>query len=374
MHITLVEPFFTGSHRQWALGLQKHSKHEVQLLTLPGRFWKWRMYGGAVELAQQFLNTVKKTDLILATDMLDLSTFLALTKSRTANLPVALYFHENQITYPWSDTDQDVKLQRHNQYGFINYTSALSADRLLFNSLYHQKSFLGSLPDFLKQFPDFRTLQLVPELAQKSQVLPLALDLQQLNVDHLGKKEAQPLILWNHRWEYDKGPDAFFEALFQLKSEGVSFRLLVLGEAYTKAPAIFKTAQQELSNEIIHFGYVEDDAQYKSYLHQADILLVTSHQDFFGGSVVEAMYCNTFPILPDRLAYPEHLPESEKTLYFYKEEKDLYPLLKKAVLEIEATRHWANQLSDKVAHYDWRSQIDHYDRVVETVKGSYFKK
>ncbi len=367
MHITLIEPFFTGSHRQWALGLQKFSRHDVQLLTLPGRFWKWRMYGGAVALAEQFLKTIDKTDLLLATDMLDLATFLAMTKKKTAQVPVALYFHENQITYPWSDTDPDVKLQRHNQYGFINYTSALVADRLLFNSHYHLESFLGSLPSFLKQFPDFQTSHLVPQLREKSQVLHLALDLQQLNISTIPKKEAVPVLLWNHRWEYDKGPEAFFKALFRLKAEAIPFQLIVLGEAYGKMPAIFKEAQQRLANELLHFGYVVDEEQFKSYLHLADILLVTSNQDFFGASVVEAMYCHTYPILPDRLAYPEHLPETEKTLYFYKEEKDLYPLLKKAVLEIEATRRSAMLLSKTVERYDWRSQIDNYDRVLKTI-------
>ena len=73
------------------------------------------MYGGAVYLAEQF-NELKDglPDLIVATDMLDLTTFAALTRHRTAGIPMVVYFHENQITYPWSPTDADVKTQRNN--------------------------------------------------------------------------------------------------------------------------------------------------------------------------------------------------------------------------------------------------------------------
>ena len=37
----------------------------------------------------------------------------------------------------------------------------------------------------------------------------------------------------------------------------------------------------------------------------SDILPITSNQDFFGGSIIEAMYCETTPLLPKRLTYPE---------------------------------------------------------------------
>ncbi|SVE34272.1 uncharacterized protein METZ01_LOCUS487126, partial [marine metagenome] len=51
VNILLVEPYFTGSHKQWVLGFKKYSKHDVRLLVIKGQFWKWRMHGGAVTLA-----------------------------------------------------------------------------------------------------------------------------------------------------------------------------------------------------------------------------------------------------------------------------------------------------------------------------------
>ncbi len=95
VNILLVEPYYTGSHAAWVSGYAAHSRHRVTTLTLPGRFWKWRMHGGAVTLARHFMETETKPDLILANDMLDLTTFLALTRVRTHHIPTALYFHEN---------------------------------------------------------------------------------------------------------------------------------------------------------------------------------------------------------------------------------------------------------------------------------------
>jgi hypothetical protein len=159
MHILLLEPYLTGSHAAWAQGYAAHSRHDVTTLSLPGRFWKWRMHGGAVTLAREFMVADVTPDGILATDMLDLTTFLALTRARTAHLPVALYCHENQLSYPWSAGDRDVIRGRDVHYGFINYASAMTADAVFFNSAYHLESFFDALPRMLKHFPDYNELE-----------------------------------------------------------------------------------------------------------------------------------------------------------------------------------------------------------------------
>jgi hypothetical protein len=205
LKILLLEPYYTGSHAAWAEGYARHSQHQIDILSLPGRFWKWRMHGGAVTLARKFLASPLNPDLILATDMLDLTTFLALTLPHTATIPTAIYFHENQLTYPWSPTDRDIARKRDKHYGFINYTSALAADAVLFNSRYHQDSFLAALPQLLKHFPDYNELKTIKQIRAKSRVLPLGLDLRRLDQFRPGASGqpdlARPLILWGHRWE-----------------------------------------------------------------------------------------------------------------------------------------------------------------------------
>jgi len=367
MKILLVEPYYTGSHALWADGYARYSQHQIKLLTLPGRFWKWRMHGGAVTLANQFLADPFEPDLILATDMLDLTTFLALTRHNiAANTPVAIYFHENQLTYPWSPTDRDIRQNRDKHYGFINYTSALVADRVLFNSPYHQESFLAALPNLLKHFPDYHELDTITQISAKSQVLSLGMDLQRFDKFKPVPQENEttpPLILWAHRWEHDKSPTEFFEALTVLSKRGIPFELAVLGENFSQNPAVFLEAQQTLAKHIVQFGYASTFAEYAKWVWQADILPVTSNQDFFGGTVVEAMYCDCFPLLPKRLAYPNLIPTDQHGQYFYEDFDELVHRLSEAVLNLKQTHQ--HTLRAVVAQYDWQNQYKVYDSLFE---------
>lgn len=364
MKILIVEPFFGGSHKKWAEEYQKFSTHEVEIISLPGRHWKWRMFGGAVELAKQFLDTDFHPDLLLVSDMLDLATFVSLCRTRLLETTLSLYFHENQITYPWSPDDKDISLQRNNQYGFINYTSALVADSIFFNSEYHLASFTDSLEPFLKQFPDNRSLENISKIKTKSKVLHLGMDLKKFDEFNGQSTYNEPVILWNHRWEYDKNPELFFKTLLRIKAEKIPFKLIILGQSYSKVPSVFNDLEKQFSNQIIHLGHVSSFNEYANLLWQSDILPVSSNQDFFGGSVVEAIYCNCFPILPNRLAYPEHIPENVHSNHFYNNDEALFKKLKHIILNIKE-HQYSNKLKKFVTRYDWGNLAPLYDSTFE---------
>ncbi len=366
MDILLIEPYFTGSHADWANGLQQYSSHKIDILSMKGQFWKWRMHGGAVTLARQFLEQKLKPDLIIATDMLDLSTFLALTRKQTTDIPVALYCHENQLVYPWSPYDRDVKYKRDRHYGFINYASALAADRVFFNSRFNCDSFLAELPRFLKHFPDYNEMGSIDVIKVKAEVLSLGLDLQKFDAyrpDDFSKDK--PLILWNHRWEFDKNPEDFFKCLFDLDNAGFDFNVAVLGENFSKNPEIFNKAKERLRDKIVHMGFVESFEDYAHWLWQADILPVTSFHDFFGASVMEAVYCGCFPLLPDRLSYPELVPESFRNEIIYTDNQDLFSRVKNAIENIEKIK--TSTYREIAAPFDWQNIIEHYDNCFENM-------
>ena len=86
MKILLLEPYFTGSHKSWAEGYQSNSSHEIKIISLPGQFWKWRMHGGAITIAKEFLQSDFDPDLIIATDMLDVTSFLSLTREKELSI------------------------------------------------------------------------------------------------------------------------------------------------------------------------------------------------------------------------------------------------------------------------------------------------
>jgi len=359
LRIVLIEPFYSGSHKQWADGLKSFSDHYIEILSLPGRHWKWRMHGGAISLANQFLELDYKPDLILATSMLDLTTFLSLTRAKSYDIPVIMYMHENQINYPWSPQDRDVKYRRDNHYAFINYSSALSADQVLFNSTYHMTAFLDALPSFLKQFPDKQGKGNIEVLKEKSQVLQVGVNFEQLDACKPDKIDNNlPIILWNHRWEFDKQPEIFFETLFQLNEKEIGFNLVVLGEQNDTQPAIFEEARIKLKDRILHFGYTDSFTDYGKRLWKSDILPVTSIHDFFGVSVVEAIHCSCYPLLPNRLAYPEHVTDT-----FLYEEGELLQRL----LEVIQEKKYMNieSVDSKIESYNWLKIIKRYDQVFE---------
>ncbi len=361
MHILIIEPYFTGSHQNWAEEYARFSAHKVTILSLPGRFWKWRMHGGAVSLAAQFLALPTPPDLILAGDMLDVSTFLALTRPHSARIPVALYFHENQLTYPWSPTDRDVAAKRDSHYGFINYASALAADAVFFNSQYHLDSFFDALPRFLKHFPDHRGLENIAVLKKKAQVLPLGLDLRRFDAHKTPRApKTPPLILWNHRWEYDKNPAEFFAALEAVAARGIDFRVAILGENFRNAPAEFERAKQTLGARIVHFGYAQNFADYARWLRRADVLPVTTIHDFFGVSVAQAIYCGCFPLLPRRLTYPALIPSAHHARHIYHSFDDLVARLGKFLASPVPP---SPELAAAMTTFDWGTMAARYDAV-----------
>ncbi len=373
MRILLIEPYLTGSHAAWAEGYRRHSRHEVEILSLPGRNWKWRMHGGALTLSREFLARHPRPDLVLATDMLDLTTFLALTRSRTAGIPAAAYFHENQLAYPWAPGDRDRARGTDKHYGFINLASARAADRVFFNSAFNRDSFLSGARDLLGGFRDQPELETVEEVAARSEVLPLGLDLKRLDAFRLDPAEntEPPLILWNHRWEHDKDPETFFRILGTLADRGLDFRVAVLGEnAGSRPNPVFEGARERLRDRIEAFGYAESFAEYARWLWRADLLPVTSFHDFFGISVMEALYCRTFPLLPRRQAYPELMPGRWETDCFYTDDSELEARLEsllgkglRAVPDCEELRRTA-------AAYDWAVMAAEYDRRLAGMVGN----
>ena len=368
MKVLLISPYHGGSHRAWAEGYRKYSAHDLLLLTLPARYWKWRMHGGAVTLARQFAGSDFEPEVILATDMLDVSTFLSLTRDRTAGLPVVVYMHENQLTYPLPDDPETGPMRRQHgerdlHYAFINYASMLSADQIVFNSEFHRRSFFDALPGFLNHFPEFREEQTTGQLEERSRVLPVGLDLEELTSATRTPERELPLILWNQRWEYDKNPEAFFQTILALADEGITFELAVCGESFQQAPEIFDTAARQLNSQVIHWGYAEQDL-YRRLLWDTTVTVSTAFHEFFGISILEAAFCETLPLVPKRLSYPEILPKEFHGTCLYGDEDELPERLKRSLADPQSTRETAQALAAQVETYSWKQWAPEYDRLL----------
>ena len=366
MKILYIEPFYSGSHKKWIDSYKLHSNHTIDILSLPGRYWKWRMHGGAVTLAEKFIQNDKKYNLLIVSDMLNLPVFIALCKEKLNDVKIVTYFHENQISYPKSSNDKDGILNRDLHYTFINYSTALTSDFNLFNSQYHQNIFLDGLEEYLNKMPENKNKNTLKMIKDKSSVLYIGCDLEKFNQeDNIQNKT--PIILWNHRWEHDKNPELFFNTLLEIKKNNLKFSLIILGEQFKKIPKIFEEAKNKLKKEIIHMGYCESFEEYKNWLNKSDILPVTSNQDFFGISIVEAVYCNVMPLLPNRLSYPEILCKKDNPELFYNNNNELHTKLAELIKNYKNLRNYSSKYRKLVNRFNWKIMKYKYDELFESI-------
>ena len=364
MNILYVEPYYSGSHKQWIDSYKKKSRHEISILSLKGIHWKWRMHGGAITLSKKFLADKRQYDLIMVSYMLNLPLFKSLCYQKINKTKIVIYFHENQISYPRSSNDKDIKFKRDFHSTFINYTSSLTSDYNLFNSQYHFDDYFNGLEKYLKKMPDNNNLNSIKIIKNKSSVLHIGCNIKKFNIQSNNKNDI-PIILWNHRWEHDKDPETFFKILFKVAKKRYKFNLIILGQSYNKYPKCFDLAVKKLKSHIIHSGYCKNKDDYEKWLIKADVLPVTSIQDFFGLSIVEAVSANIYPLLPNRLSYPEILDKKNNPELFYDNETMLYDKLCNYLNDYKKLRYSTSKYKSLVNRFDWSNMVGIYDQQFE---------
>ena len=357
MRILLIEPYYGGSHRAWADGYAQHSAHHVDLVVLPARFWKWRMQGDAVTLAELVRSSSPRADLVLVSDMLNVSAFLGLARDALAGIPLVLYLHENQLTYPWPPGEK-----RDLTYAVINWLSMLAADRVVFNSLFHMEDWFGELPWLLRQFPDCSHLGEIAGVHRKSTVMPVGCDLSRFDaVSRQPRATADPpVILWNQRWEYDKDPETFLRALQAIAAAGVDFRVALAGASHRDAAPELDIARSRLGDRVVHTGYATAK-DYVELLRRADVVVSTAIHEFFGVAAVEAIYSGCFPVLPNRLVYPEMVAPDYHRMCLFDSFGGLVERLVWALTHTEERNQIAQELRPHVARFDWSRVAGEYD-------------
>jgi glycosyltransferase involved in cell wall biosynthesis len=344
----IIEPFYGGSHKQmiqllttiWFDGTQ------YALFTTPAKKWKWRLRAGSLHFASIIPQSANfKT--LFCSSMLNLAELVAV-RPDLVRLRKVLYFHENQMNYPVRhEQERDI------QFAWNQILSCMAADVVLFNSQYNMTSFLHSMDSLFKMMPkdqcpiinNLRSL-----IGSKSHVLYFPIDfsiirdsLQRTNV--ASELKSGPMhVLWNHRWEWDKRPDVFFEALMSLVQDKVPFVVSVLGEQFGEVPEEFAKYKELLTDHIKHWGYAESRDEYFRVLGSADVVVSTTDHEFFGVSIIEAIYSGCYPFCPNRLVFPEYLHEEH-----------LYNTVPQLVKKL---RYYGKNIEKSRQKTVWKSQID----------------
>lgn len=369
MRILALHPYHGGSHRDFLVGWSSRSQHEFTIETLPPRHFKWRIRQASIGLAQKAQRLAalgRKFDAIFTTSILDAAELRGLLAPAFRGLPLIVYFHENQLVYPSRKVDA-----RDAHFSLINWASALAADAAWFNSDFNRNSLLSGLEHLLKKMPDENSLDTLDQIRARSKVEPLG-----LVAGTPQFSEGGPLhVAWVGRWEHDKRPELFFQALRRLKNAGIDFRLTCLGQSFRSIPAAFLQAEQEFSEQIVHFGFVEDRSIYEQLLEPIDVVVSTADHEFFGLALLEAVGRGAIPLVPDRLVYPEIYPQG--CLYDGSEDALVTQL---TTLEQERSklgslrgRYESLKLDSLVAQYDWSLRGPTLDQALIHVVQSHAK-
>ena len=357
MRFLFLEPFYGGSHRDFAKGLVAHSRHDIHMATLPARFWKWRMRGAALHFVET-IGDLASFDGIITTGLMSLADFTALCG--VCRPPTMVYLHENQLTYPLAPGEQmDL------QFGFTDITTALCADRILFNSHFHFDQFFTTLPGFIGQMPEFKPRWAVDAIHNKAGVLHPGCRFDAASLEPAPFPPGPPLIVWNHRWEYDKNPEAFFDALDRVDRMGIDFKLALLGENYQAKPKAFVEAKSRFGDKIVQYGFAQSKDDYVAWLRKGFVVISTANQENFGIAMVEAMRQGCLPLLPHRLSYPEILPDMFHSDFLYRNDDDLVDKLAGMLRHPERYTGHRPVLANIMARHAWSSVIDRYDRELE---------
>lgn len=315
----------------------------------------WRFRGSAMSFSERMASVEGDFDLVVASDHTSLAEFLAFQRKRFPDTATACFVHENRLNEALRNAGAELF-----QLALNSINNAHAADAVFLPTEAEKRSFTNDLRTFVEQMPDHRPREsTLASIENRCHVLPVGMDLQELDQWQHMLQYDSPTILWNHHWSAEKDPDTFFRALFQLADEGFDFGVVVCGEPHGERPSIFEEAQQVLGDRIFHYGFVASRGEYANLLWMSDVVVSTATQESFPISVAEAIYCHCYPLLPRRLSYPYLLPQEHHDLHLYADFEDLMRKLRHAVtspLDIRST-----SLRDCVTAYDWDQVIAQYD-------------
>lgn len=361
LDVLALEPYAAHSHLALLDGLARWSRHDVRVLDLPARAWKWRMRTSSLHFAR-VLAGAPPPDVLLVSDYVNLAELLALLPPPWRDVPAVVYFHENQLTYPLREGQE-----RDHHFGLVHLHAALCARRVLFNSRFHHDAFLGALAALLARAPDVEVADIPDRIAARAEVLPIGIDGEAGAPRSQGIEE--PRVLWAHRWEWDKGPEALLDAMRALVARGERFRLRLGGQRFREVTPAIAALRAELGERVEDRGFDPDPQAYRDALGECHVVLSTARHEFFGIATLEAIRAGCLPVLPDDLAYPELLPPDlcDDERFLYAREEGPVPTLRRALAAVREGR-WLEERRALIAHteeFTWPRIAAAYDDALE---------
>jgi len=129
------------------------------------------------------------------------------------------------------------------------------------------------------------------------------------------------IVLFSHRWDYEKRPNVFVDMMNQLYQKRQDFRVII-----TTSRKKFGSNQQWLIDKLksakfpyqVHAGITKE--QYYQLVSEAKVFVSTTIEENFGYCLLESMTLGCTPVVPNKYSHPEILEFDKRFLYNNKKE------------------------------------------------------
>jgi len=363
-NILLLSAYDAPSHNYWHKGLVEHfPEYEWNVLTLPPRYYNWRMRGNSLSWAfgADREQLYREYDLIIATSMVDLSSLRGFLP-HLGDIPTIVYCHENQFYYPRNDYQHSPVDQQ-----ITSIYTLLCADRVVFNSEFNKQTFMDGAAKLLKMMPDHVPLNICKLVESKTEVVSVPLH-DDCKLE--GKKGKHFSIVWNHRWEYDKGPDRLLLAIQEVLNRNIPAQFNIMGHQFRNEPDEFEQIYDLLvKNDALGVWGHQSRKSYLRCLQNSHVVLSTAMHDFQGLAIMEGVAAGCVPLVPDRLAYSSYYP----VLYRYESNvPDMYEEARALAMKVEEFyKKWKDgrlHLPSEVDIPFWSNQKAVFQRLIEDLE------
>lgn len=366
--LLLVSAYDATSHRGWAEQIIRGCP-EYAWTPIYGaaRNFAWALRGRPLQwfldpklapvLEQEFSGVV-------VTSTVDLAAMKALFPALRSR-PTLLYMHENQFAYPSNPAEDPKRASRQQAHRIdacmVQLYALLAADLVVFNSEYNRASMREGITKLMAKMPVALDLSRIDRCLDRARIVAVPLEDGHNKLPRSGRGEAgAPVIVWNHRWEFDKAPERFLAALDRLSEEGVDFSLMLLGpNADQSHPVLREILQRHAARVWIHQNIENREAYFRA-LASADIAVSTALHDFQGVSMMEASRCGVYPVVPDRLAYREFYPPRFRYPSFPADPERECEALVRAIKSAIEDRQAGLALPRQMQRYNWSALATQY--------------
>src|SRR5436190_2065703 len=289
LDILALEPFFGGGRRNMLETLIHYSRHRWTLLKLPPRRIERRLTAAAHWFAEQLTrHWVGRVDLLFTSEALNLADLYRLMPSLLKK-PSVVYFHNNQLPPPTSESDSPLDM--------ANLNTAAAAHEIWFNSMFHLRDFFTRAATLVARHPELSSRNPMPEMTHKAQLLPPPVDFSAIHA-----MAAQGEIPRQKRAIFVDTRDAnvavLNSALAQLARRGEKFELITVGPVEELDERLARTTLPE-----------NDELGHVRAMLGSGLFVSTKDNCPCDWRVVRGLAAGCWPVVPQSGFYPEVVPQ-----------------------------------------------------------------